>query len=126
MSWDGYVANLVGDKSQVTKAAFFGHDGSIWAKSADLNITPQEALAIVSTFNSPNKGFETGFVIGGQKHMCIRASSDHICGKMGTSGFSAYKTGQSVVFGYYVEPATPGNCDVSVGKYADYLSQNGY
>ena len=126
MSWQGYVDNLVGNKAAVSKAAFIGLDGSIWAKSTDLNLSGDEAKKLVDTFSNPSLGFQNGFMIEGKKHMCIRASPEDVVGKLGTSGFSAYKTNQCVILGYYVEPATPGNCEVAVGKYADYLKGSGY
>lgn len=126
MSWQGYVDNLVGQRTHVSQAAFIGQDGSIWAKSSDLNLSPQEAVALAQAFKNPQAAFGTGFTIGEEKHMTIQADDSHIIGKKGTSGFSAYKTKMAIVFGYYKEPLNAGNCDSAVFKYAEYLAQNGY
>jgi profilin len=124
MSWDGYVNSLVGPS--VGAAAYLGHDGAIWAKSAHLKLSPDEGKKFADAFKNPDGARGTGLTIGGEKFMVIQATAEHVIGKKGTSGFSAYKTNQTIVLGVYNEPQVPGNCEEAVFKSANYLKQNNY
>jgi profilin len=125
MSWQAYVDNLVATGG-CKKAALLGHDGSVWAKSADLTISAAEAQKLAQGFRDPSSVQSTGIHFGGQKHQVIKADDQSIYGKLGTGGFSAAKSHQTIVLGFYDDKIQPGNNSKEVEKIADYLRESGY
>ena len=121
MSWQGYVDNLITGKS-ATKAAIFGIQGGLWAKSANFNITDAEAATVVKGFT----GGQTSYLLEGQKYQQLQANDTTINGKLGKGGFVAEKTNMAVVIAVYEDPIQPGTAAVGTGKMADFLRENSY
>ena len=70
MSWQDYVnTQLVG--KNLKEAAIAGHDGNLWAKSADFNVTSGEIQTILLNYDTQYNLASTGFSLGGQKYFYL-------------------------------------------------------
>eukprot|EP01059_Diplonema_ambulator_P008840 TRINITY_DN185_c0_g1_i4.p2 TRINITY_DN185_c0_g1~~TRINITY_DN185_c0_g1_i4.p2 ORF type:complete len:130 (+),score=42.78 TRINITY_DN185_c0_g1_i4:114-503(+) len=129
MSWDSYVDNMV-SSGNVSEGALLGIDGSIWAKSASLNLTPEEAVAIAGGMGEASGAYfqANGCVVAGTKFFTLRFMGDEgiFYGKKGASGVCIAKSTQCLVVGLYKEGQTPGACNVAVEGMKDYLVGAGY
>eukprot|EP00003_Mantamonas_plastica_P022469 TRINITY_DN3821_c0_g3_i2.p1 TRINITY_DN3821_c0_g3~~TRINITY_DN3821_c0_g3_i2.p1 ORF type:complete len:171 (+),score=27.64 TRINITY_DN3821_c0_g3_i2:510-1022(+) len=121
-----YVDDSLVGSGFVSDAAIFGHDGSEWATSSGLNVSADEVAALLASLNDNSSAFSSGLVIGGVKYMCIRIDDNTAYGKKGQAGVTIYKTGQALIIGTHSEDLQGGNCEVTVGKVADYLIELGY
>ncbi|KAH6818277.1 profilin 5 [Perilla frutescens var. frutescens] len=133
MSWQTYVdehlmCDIEGQAGlRLTAAAIMGHDGSVWAQSANFpQVKPNEISGITTDFEQPGHLAPTGLFIDGQKYMVIQGEPGAVIrGKKGSGGVTIKKTGQALVFGLYEEPVTPGQCNMVVERLADYLIDQG-
>ncbi|KAG1813674.1 profilin [Suillus subaureus] len=74
MSWQAYVdSNLVGT-GRVKQAAILGKAGGIWAKSAEIKISPEEQKAITAAFTNKAAVQASGFRVADKKYFFL--SSD--------------------------------------------------
>ncbi|KAL3623691.1 Profilin-3 [Castilleja foliolosa] len=140
---------------RLSAAAILGHDGAVWAQSSTFpQFTPAEINGILTDFNEPGHLAPTGLFLGGAKYMVIQGEPGAVIrGKKvkdiilhvssvadlggveggrstplsvrGSGGVTIKKTGQSLVFGLYEEPVTPGQCNMIVERLADYLLDQG-
>ncbi|EOA32710.1 hypothetical protein CARUB_v10016013mg [Capsella rubella] len=133
MSWQAYVDEHLmcdvgdGQGHHLTAAAIIGHDGSVWAQSANFpQFKPQEMTDIMKDFDEPGHLAPTGLFLAGLKYMVIQGEPNAVIrGKKGAGGITIKKTGQSIVFGLYEEPVTPGQCNMVVERLGDYLIEQG-
>ncbi|KAI8894928.1 profilin [Globomyces pollinis-pini] len=126
MSWQAYVdTNLVGT-GKVSRAAIHGHDGSLWATSKGFTVSPTEIQSIVGAFKDAGGVRANGLLVGGVKHIAIRADDRSVYGKKGTSGVACVKTKQAILIAMYDEPVQPGECTKVVEALADYLISVNY
>ncbi|KAH0865963.1 hypothetical protein HID58_083174 [Brassica napus] len=124
MSWQTYVDEHLmcdvgdGQGHHLTAAAIIGHDGSVWAQSANFpQFKPQEMTDIMKDFDEPGHLAPTGLFLAGLKYMVIQGEPGAVIrGKKGAGGITIKKTGQSMVFGLYEEPVTPGQCNMVVER----------
>ncbi|XP_051113757.1 profilin-3 [Andrographis paniculata] len=132
MSWQTYVddhlmCDIDGTGHHLSAAAILGHDGVVWAQSATFpKFKPEEINAILTDFEEPGHLAPTGLFLGGDKFMVIQGEPGVVIrGKKGSGGITIKKTGQSLIFGVYEEPVTPGQCNIVVERLADYLIDQG-
>lgn len=130
MSWQAYVDDHLMceiEGNYLTSGAITGHDGTVWAQSANfLKIKPDEIADIMKDFEEPGFLAPTGLFIGGTKYMVIQGEPGSVIrGKKGHGGVTVKKTGQALIFGIYEEPMTPGQCNMLVEKLGDYLVDQG-
>eukprot|EP00993_Chasmostoma_nieuportense_P006009 NODE_6620_length_516_cov_82.380463_g6454_i0.p1 GENE.NODE_6620_length_516_cov_82.380463_g6454_i0~~NODE_6620_length_516_cov_82.380463_g6454_i0.p1 ORF type:complete len:122 (-),score=8.13 NODE_6620_length_516_cov_82.380463_g6454_i0:78-443(-) len=121
MAWSAYVDNLC-QYPNVAKAALLGHDGSVWAQSAGLNIT--EGPIWAPQFGP--KLLSTGVTLGGEKFFVVKGETDVVCGKKGNVSLSIFKTGQCLVLGIGKEGSQPPELNNDVEAVAKYLMDQGY
>eukprot|EP00744_Colponema_vietnamica_P002937 GILI01004555.1.p2 GENE.GILI01004555.1~~GILI01004555.1.p2 ORF type:complete len:125 (+),score=49.93 GILI01004555.1:48-422(+) len=124
MSWQSYVDDQLVAKGNVTHGAIIGHDGSIWAKSADLALT--ESVAAAQVFGNQ----EMSVTLGGTKYQVLRKNLDEdtpfiICKKKDGGAVMA-KTTSAVIIGIFQGEQQPGNASNDVLNVADYLIAAGY
>ncbi|MFQ6627683.1 hypothetical protein Gotur_006290 [Gossypium turneri] len=76
MSWQAYVDDHLMceiEGNHLSAAAIIGHDGSVWAQSANFpQFKPEEINAIMNDFNEPGSLAPTGLHLGGTKYMVIQ------------------------------------------------------
>ncbi|CAN8271080.1 unnamed protein product [Cochlearia groenlandica] len=133
MSWQTYVdENLMcdvgdGQGHHLSAAAIVGHDGSVWAQSANFpQVKEQEITEIMKDLEEPGHLAPTGMFLGGLKYMVIQGEPNAVIrGRKGAGGITIKKTGQAMVFGLYEEPLTPGQCNMVVERLGDYLLEQG-
>jgi len=95
MSWQSYVDDQLLNTKMVTHAVICGHDGNIWAKSADFVVTPEELRSLIGKYADTSLLAQNGVTIGGKKYMYLSSTDKVIRAKKGTSGVHAIKTTQS-------------------------------
>eukprot|EP00161_Ancyromonas_sigmoides_P022041 TRINITY_DN6659_c0_g1_i2.p1 TRINITY_DN6659_c0_g1~~TRINITY_DN6659_c0_g1_i2.p1 ORF type:complete len:187 (+),score=64.47 TRINITY_DN6659_c0_g1_i2:81-563(+) len=120
MSWSEYVEKQLIGTGAVTSGAILGHDGSIWAQSANFKIQGSEGAALNALIGTPAP-FESGIMLGGVKYMCIKSEERSLYGKKGAAGVVIVRTGQAIIVATYDENLQPGQCTLVVEKLADYL-----
>nr|CAD1822200.1 unnamed protein product [Ananas comosus var. bracteatus] len=131
MSWQQYVDEHLMceiEDQHLSSAAIVGHDGSIWAQSANFpQLKPEEVAAIMNDFNEPGSLAPTGLFLGGAKYMVIQGEAGVVIrGKKGPGGACVKKTNMALIVGIYEEPMTPGQCNMVVERLGDYLIEQGY
>ncbi|KAB7496165.1 Profilin [Armadillidium nasatum] len=126
MSWQTYVdSNLVGT-NDVKYAAICGHDGSIWAKSENWNVTQGEVSSLLKNFDDAGSLAMSGLILGGDKFFYLSGDSSVIRGKKGANGVHIAKTKSALIIAKYEEPTQPNRCASVVEALADYLKDQGY
>ncbi|KAL8522138.1 hypothetical protein ACS0TY_012329 [Phlomoides rotata] len=130
MSWQSYVDDHLMceiDGNHLTAAAILGHDGVVWAQSANFpQFKPEEIAGIMEDFEEPGKLAPTGLFLGGTKYMVIQGEPGAVIrGKKGAGGITLKKTNQALLVGIYEEPMTPGQCNIVVERIGDYLVEQG-
>merc|ERR1712183_736840 len=125
MSWQDYVnTQLVG--KNLKEAAIAGHDGNLWAKSANFNVTSAEIKNILSNYDCQSNLASSGFHLGGQKYFYLSGNDDVMRGKQGKGGVHVVKTNQAVILGLYEEPMQPAEAATVTETLGDYLKGVGY
>merc|ERR1711936_1264433 len=125
MSWQDYVnTQLVG--KDLKNAAIAGHDGNLWAKSENFNVTQDEMKAILENYGSQENSASSGFSLGGQKYFYLSGDDEVLRGKQGKGGVHCVKTGQALLVGVYEDPMAPAQAATITEKLGDYLKGVGY
>ncbi|KAG0721363.1 Profilin [Chionoecetes opilio] len=125
MSWSSYIDNLL-TSGHVKKAAICGHDGSLWAASADYNISVEEAKSLLLAFKDTTAYTQSGMHVGGVRYIFLSGTDQILRGKKGTAGVHVAKTGQAILIGFYDDPTTPNQCAIQVENMAEYLKGMNY
>jgi len=126
MSWQSYVDDQLLNTKMVTHAVICGHDGNIWAKSADFVVTPEELKALIGKYADTSLLAQNGVTIGGKKYMYLSSTDKVIRAKKGTSGVHAIKTTQTYIVCVYEDPIVPEQAASVTEKLGDYLIQVGF
>ena len=83
------------------QAAIDDLDGSIWAKSAEFNITPEDVEKVLTNYNDNTDFASCGLNLAGQKYFFLSGNEDVLHGK---GGVHMMKTKQAVLVGVYDDP----------------------
>jgi len=125
MSWQAYVDNQLVGQGTVTRAAICGHDGSIWAKSADFALEAPEAAKIAVSFNADSLPMD-GVTVGGTRYMYLSGTDELMRARKGKAGLHIAKTTQAVIIAMYEEPITGQACAGTVENLQSYLKDMNY
>lgn len=123
--WHIYVDNLL-DTGHVSKAVIADHDGDIWAKSNNFDITKEEILRVIHGFDDSNSIRGSGAILEGQKYIILTATDRTITAKKGQNGAVCVKTAKTVIISIYDHTMQPGQTASVTEKLGDYLTENGY
>jgi len=126
MSWQSYVDDQLLNTKMVTHAVICGHDGNIWAKSADFVVTPEELKSLISKYADTSMLAQSGITVAGKKYMYLSSTDKVIRAKKGTSGVHAIKTTQTYILCVYEDPIVPEQAASVTEKLGDYLIQVGF
>jgi len=126
MSWQSYVDDQLLNTKMVTHAVICGHDGNIWAKSADFVVTPEELKALIGKYADTSLLAQSGITVAGKKYMYLSSTDKVIRAKKGTSGVHAIKTTQTYIVCVYEDPIVPEQAASVTEKLGDYLIQVGF
>ena len=125
MSWQDYIdTQLIGQK--LKDAVIAGHDGKVWAKSENFNVTAGEIKAILTNYDNQENLASAGFSLGGRKYFYLSGDDEVIRGKMGKGGVHLVKTNQTLLVGIYDSPMEPAQAATITEKLGDYLKGVGY
>ncbi|PNH13013.1 Profilin-2 [Tetrabaena socialis] len=130
MSWDAYISDnlmvpLDQEGTTLTSAAIVGHDGGVWAKSAEFPfISDRDTEQILAAMTDSSITYVS---IDGVKYWKLSVIGDNLlrCRK-DKVGFIARKTRTAIVVGFYTDP--PVSCQASnkiVDEAGYYLEANG-
>jgi profilin len=128
MSWQQYVDTYLIGSGKCVEGAILSAagDGGVWAKSAGLQVTPEEAGRLLRAFSDPSEAATSGIRIGGRKYMFLRSDGEAVYAKEHDDGLVAMRTRTALVLALYSKGIVPGECATAVGRVADYLRQHGY
>ncbi|KAL4712955.1 hypothetical protein ACJJTC_012025 [Scirpophaga incertulas] len=126
MSWQDYVDKQLMASRCVTKAAIAGHDGNVWAKSDNFEISKDEVTKIVAGFENESLLTSGGVTIAGNRYIYLSGTENIIRAKLNRVGVHCMKTKQAVVIALYEEPIQPQQAASVVEKLGEYLITCGY
>ncbi|KAI8086647.1 profilin [Halteromyces radiatus] len=121
MSWQQYVDNNLIGTGQVSEAAIYGLNGTLWAASANFKLSTPEINELIKGFSDSDAIQASGIHINGIKYLTLRADDRSIYAKKGADGACVVKTNQAILIGVYKEGIQPGSCTKVVEGLADYL-----
>ena len=125
MSWQDYIDTQLIGKS-LKNAAIAGHDGNVWAKSPDFNVTPTEIQTLLTNYGNQESLASGGISLGGQKYFYLSGDDEVIRGKQGKGGVHCVKTNQTLLVGIYDSPMEPAQAATITEKLGEYLKGVGY
>lgn len=126
MAWQPYVDSSLVGSGKICAGAILGHDGSVWAASPSLNLSPSETQKLTAAFLDPSGIRAEGFRVSGTKYITIMSTDKEIYGKAGACGICCVKTKQAIVVGLYDEKTVSGEAAKVVGGLGDYLISVNY
>jgi len=126
MSWQSYVDDQLLATKMVSEAAIAGHDGNIWAKSANFNCTTEEVKKILGSWETTDTMAMNGITVNALKYMYLSGNDKVVRGKKGSAGVHIFKTTQAVIIATYSEPIVPETCANITEKLGEYLISVGY
>mmetsp|Transcript_6551 Transcript_6551/g.15154 ORF Transcript_6551/g.15154 Transcript_6551/m.15154 type:complete len:128 (+) Transcript_6551:54-437(+) len=127
MSWQQYVDDSLIATGHVTSAVIIGHDGAMWAQSADLTaVTAAELSAIAAASANPASVAGGKLTLAGIPYMVLRGDESTIYCRKGQTGLSIARSNLAVIVGVYDEKIQAGDCNSAVEKLCDYLKENDY
>jgi len=126
MSWQSYVDDQLLSTKLIKHAVICGHDGNIWATSADFKVTPEELKVVISKYGSTDQLAQSGITIAGTRYMYLSSTDRVVRARKGTSGVHAIKTQQTFIICVYEEPVVPEQAAIVTEKLGDYLIQVGF
>jgi len=121
MSWQSYVDNQLMGTNLIQKAIIAGHDGTLWAKSDNIEPSLEELSKFSDSFDDQNSLTMSGVVIGGEKFVYLSGTDRVIRCKKGKSGLHAMKTQQAVLVAIFNEPVQHPQVASVVESLGDYL-----
>jgi len=121
MSWQSYVDNQLMGGGLVQKAIIAGHDGTIWAKSNNIEPSPEELSKLCESFNDQGPLTMSGLVIGGDKYVYLSGTDRVIRCKKAKNGLHAMKTQQAVLVAIFTEPVQHPQVAGVVENLGEYL-----
>jgi len=126
MSWQNYVDVQLMGSGLVEKAIIAGHDGTLWAKSENINPSVEELSKLSSCFADQSPLAMSGVFLGGEKYVYLSGTERVIRCKKGKSGVHAMKTLQAVLIAVFTDPVQHPQVAAIVENLGDYLMGQQY
>jgi len=121
MSWQNYVDKQLMGEGLVAKAIIAGHDGTVWAKSNNIEPSRDELVKLATSFQDQKALTMTGVYMGGEKFFYLSGNEKVIRCKKGKTGMHCVKTLQAVLVAVFEEPVQPPQVASIVESLGDYL-----
>jgi len=121
MSWQNYVDKQLMGAGLVLKAVIAGHDGTVWAKSTNIEPTRDELVKLASSFSDQSSLTMSGVYMGGEKFIYLSGTDKVIRCKKGKTGMHCMKTLQAVLVAVFEEPVQHPQVSSVVETLGDYL-----
>jgi len=126
MSWQNYVDKQLMGTGLITKAVIAGHDGTIWAKSSNIEPTREELAKVASSIPDTSPLYMSGVHMGGEKFYFLSGTDKVIRCKKNKTGMHCMKTLQAVLVAVYEEPVQSPQVANIVEALGDYLISMSY
>jgi len=130
MSWQSYIDDQLLATKAIKQAVICGHDGNIWATSADFKVTTEELKALVGKFENVDQLAGTGVTVAGVKYIYVSNEFDRplkvVRAKKLGDGVHVIKTNQTFIICTYVKPTVPELAATVTEKLGDYLLGVGF
>jgi len=126
MSWQNYIDKQLMGEGLIAKAVIAGLDGTVWAKSNNIEPTREELLKLASSFPDQSALTMSGVHLGGEKFVFLSGTDKVIRCKKGKTGMHCMKTQQAVLIAVYEEPVQCPQVAIIVEALGDYLISMSY
>jgi len=126
MSWQSYIDEQLMNTTFVKNAVIAGHDGNIWAASANFNVTVDELKKLLANYDNEDALAPVGARFANTKYLFISKSDRVLRFKKDRAGAHCIKTVQALIVCIYDEPTVPGQCAAVTEKLGEYLISVGY
>ncbi|KAL7640474.1 UNVERIFIED_CONTAM: hypothetical protein RMT77_008749 [Armadillidium vulgare] len=121
MSWQTYVDQQLMGSGVVAKAIIAGHDGTLWAKSNNVNPSKEELQKLSDSFSDQSNLTMAGVVVEGEKYFYLSGSERVIRCKKGKAGLHAMKTLKAILIAIFEEPVQHPQVATVVESLGEYL-----
>ncbi|XP_027220192.1 profilin [Penaeus vannamei] len=121
MSWQNYVDQQLMGSGFVSKAVIAGHDGTLWAKSDNIEPSREELVKLANSFTDQKGLAMTGVHMGGEKYFYLSGTDKVIRCKKGKAGMHCMKTLQAVLIAMFEDPIQPPQVASIVESLGEYL-----
>lgn len=121
MSWQGYVDQQLMGSKVITKAIIAGHDGTIWAKTDNINPSREELKLLSDSFPDQSNLTMSGVTVGSEKFFYLSGNERVVRCKKGKAGLHAMKTLKAVLVAIFEEPVQHPQVAGVVESLGDYL-----
>jgi len=88
-----------------------------------------ELTEVFKLFGEPASGYESGFMINGERYALLRSDDNALYGKSKSESkkpITIQKTATLLTIAIGVQGAQAGSLNMAVGKIADFLQENNY
>jgi len=126
MSWQHYVDKQLMGTGLITKAVISGHDGTIWAKSSNIEPSREELAKLSSSLPDYSPLQMSGVQLGGEKFIFLSGTDKVIRCKKQKQGMHCMKTLQAMLVAVYEEPVQSPQVAAVVEGLGDYLISQSY
>jgi len=126
MSWQHYVDKQLMGTGLITKAVISGHDGTIWAKSSNIEPSREELAKMASSLPDYAPLQMSGVHLGGEKFIFLSGTDKVIRCKKNKQGMHCMKTLQAMLVAVYEEPVQSPQVAAVVEGLGDYLISQSY
>ncbi|KAJ5931104.1 hypothetical protein N7454_001397 [Penicillium verhagenii] len=121
--WQGYVDSSLMGSGQFDKAGILAVDFSgLEAKSAGFELSQEDINSLAAAFTNPDNAFTTGFSIGGEKFVTIKADPRSLYGKKGKEGAIVVRASSCTMIAHHGESVQTTNAATVVENLVDYLN----
>jgi len=126
MSWQNYVDQQLVGSGHIVKAVIAGHDGTLWAKSNNIEPSKDELAKLSSSFGEQSNLAMSGVHMGGEKYIYLSGTENVIRCKKAKAGMHCMKTKQAILVAVFEEPAQHPQVASIVENLGDYLISLSY
>ncbi|KAK4305232.1 hypothetical protein Pmani_011963 [Petrolisthes manimaculis] len=86
MSWQNYVDQQLVGSGHIVKAVIAGHDGTLWAKSNNIEPSKDELVKLSTSFGEQSNLAMSGVHMGGEKYIYLSGTDNVIRCKKAKAG----------------------------------------
>ncbi|CAO3625814.1 unnamed protein product [Cunninghamella echinulata] len=127
MSWQQFIEQPLLSSGKLDQAAIYNSEkNEILASSPGFSLINNEYIDLVNGFTDPAPLSSNGFYINGVKYFTIYSDNQSIRGKSSQGGVATAKCKIAIIIGTYGNNVSPGEADLTIERFCDYLTDNLY
>ncbi|KAJ5885463.1 hypothetical protein N7495_009973 [Penicillium taxi] len=108
---------------QFDKAGILAVDFSkLEAKSPTFELSQDDINSLIKAFTKPDDAFATGFSVGGEKFVTIKADARSLYGKKGKEGVIVVRASSCTMIAHHAENAQTTTAATVVENLVDYIN----